>query len=78
MLERGSVVISLSGRDKGRKMVVVEIIDEDYVLVADGDLRKIEKPKRKKRKHIKKMNHDQVEIISNSQLATVLGGGVIG
>lgn len=77
MLVRGDVVLSLSGRDKGRTLAVVEVVDEDYVLVADGDLRKIEKPKKKKVRHIKKIKH-RVEIVSNSQLANVLGGEVIG
>lgn len=78
MLERGDVVMSLSGRDKGKKLAIVEILDKDYVLVANGALRKIEKPKRKKVIHIKKIKHDRVEIISNSQLAIALGGEVIG
>ena len=49
----GSVVLSLSGRDKGRMLVVVGIIDDSYVYVADGRLRRVESPKRKKIKHIK-------------------------
>lgn len=78
MLIRGDVVLSLAGRDKGRKLAVVDALDKDYVLVVDGDLRKIEKPKRKKIIHLKKINQDRVEIISNSQLADALGGEVIG
>lgn len=49
----GSVVLSLCGRDKGRMLVVVGIIDDSYVYVADGRLRRVESPKRKKIKHIK-------------------------
>lgn len=52
MYRTGDLVISKSGRDKGRKLVVVKVTDENYVLIADGDLRKIEKPKVKKVKHI--------------------------
>lgn len=48
----GKVVFSKTGRDKGRKFIVVDTIDENYVFVADGDLRKIEKPKKKKIKHL--------------------------
>lgn len=44
----GSVVLSLCGRDKGRMLVVVGIIDDSYVYVADGRLRRVESPKRKK------------------------------
>ena len=41
----GSIVTSLCGRDKGRSFVVVEIIDADYVYIADGRLRRVESPK---------------------------------
>lgn len=52
-IEPGQLVISKAGRDKGKKFVVIKIIDQDHVLISDGDLRKIEKPKKKKLKHIK-------------------------
>lgn len=48
----GRVVFSKTGRDMGRKFIVVDILDEDYVLISDGDLRKVEKPKKKKIKHL--------------------------
>ncbi|MGB9840453.1 RNA-binding protein [Thermovenabulum sp.] len=51
-VELGQLVISKAGRDKGRPMIVVKIIDKEYVLVADGELRRIEKPKKKKLKHL--------------------------
>ena len=49
----GQIVYSKSGRDAGRKLLVVGIIDENYVEVADGNLRKINNPKKKKIKHLK-------------------------
>ena len=48
----GELVHSIAGRDAGRKFLVVKVIDEKYILISDGDLRKIEKPKKKKVKHI--------------------------
>ena len=50
----GSVVYSKSGRDKGRYYVVVDVDNEDkeYIYIADGCLRKVTSPKRKKKKHI--------------------------
>ena len=44
----GSVVFSRSGRDAGRFYVVIEIVDDEYVTIADGDLRRVDKPKLKK------------------------------
>ena len=48
----GQVVYSKVGRDTGRKFIIFGIIDESYVLIADGDLRRIDKPKKKKLKHL--------------------------
>ena len=50
--EVGTVVLSKAGRDAGRYFVVVGVADNQHVLVADGDLRKIAKPKKKKTKHL--------------------------
>lgn len=49
----GILVISISGRDKGRTLMIVESVDENYVKVADGTLRRKETPKLKKLKHLK-------------------------
>ncbi len=53
----GQIVCSKAGRDKGKFMVVVEIIDSQYVRVCDGQTRKIDKAKKKKVKHLAKTNH---------------------
>ena len=49
----GSKVISKAGRDEGRLFLVVKELDQEYVLISDGDTRKVEKPKKKKRRHLK-------------------------
>ena len=48
----GRVVRSKAGRDMGRLFLVVGVIDEEHRLIADGDLRKLEKPKKKKLRHL--------------------------
>ena len=48
----GQVVQSTQGGDAGRDFVVVGIIDQSYVLIADGALRRIDRPKKKKVKHL--------------------------
>jgi ribosomal protein L14E/L6E/L27E len=48
----GRLAVSSQGRDKGRWMVVVGLVDGEHVLVADGSLRKLEKPKKKRLKHL--------------------------
>lgn len=51
----GELVVSLAGRDSGRLFMVVGAVDDRYIMISDGDLRKIEKPKKKKIKHVKSM-----------------------
>lgn len=60
----GQVVYSKAGRDAGKKFIVVDVIDELYVLISDGDLRRIEKPKKKKIKHLK-LSEEVIENISD-------------
>ena len=48
----GQYVQSTQGRDAGKTFIVVGIADENHVLIADGKLRSIEKPKKKKVKHL--------------------------
>ena len=52
-VEIGRVVISKCGRYLGRLFLVTGEIDEDFVLIADGDTHKIAKQKKKRRKHLK-------------------------
>lgn len=52
----GKVAYSKAGRDKGRLFVVINVINEKFAMIADGDLRKIENPKIKNLKHIKITN----------------------
>ncbi len=49
----GSVVYSRAGRDKGRFFLVVEIVDDEFVRIADGKTRLLAKAKLKKIKHLK-------------------------
>lgn len=51
-IAKGQVVKSRAGRDKGRIFLVADIIDQESVFVVDGDLRKLDNPKKKKIKHL--------------------------
>lgn len=43
----GVVAVSKAGRDAGRSFVILQVLDDQYVLIADGELRKVQNPKRK-------------------------------
>ncbi|MGI6172690.1 MAG: RNA-binding protein [Christensenellales bacterium] len=48
----GRVVVSKAGRDEGRRFVVIEEIDGDFVRIANGLLRTMGRPKKKRRRHL--------------------------
>ncbi len=64
-LEKGTVVYSLAGHDKGDFQVVVEF-DDKYAKVCDGKYRPLERPKKKKLIHIKVTN----TVLSEDSLKT--------
>ena len=50
-IAKGGIVRSISGRDAGRLYFVLQT-QSDRVLIADGQLRRLEKPKQKNVKHL--------------------------
>ena len=53
----GEVVYSKAGRDKDKPFVVLEVIDGQFVMLADGRMRRVDKPKKKKMKHLLKSGY---------------------
>ena len=51
-MEVGRVVMSKQGRDRDRCFVILSVVDDQYVMMADGLTRKLDHPKRKKVKHL--------------------------
>ena len=51
-MNTGDIVTSLNGRDKDRRFIIIET-DNEYSLISNGKNRRLEKPKRKKNKHLK-------------------------
>ncbi|MBQ4562494.1 MAG: KOW domain-containing RNA-binding protein [Clostridia bacterium] len=68
----GRFAQSTAGRDEGRVFVIVGTPNENFVLLCDGELRRLEKPKRKKLKHIKLLANDPVEIPETNKKLTEL------
>jgi len=61
-LDIGEIVKSKTGRDQGRVFVVFGKADNNHVLIVDGSLRRIDRPKKKKIKHLAKLNIVSKEI----------------
>ena len=79
-IDRSSLIVSKAGRDKGQLFFVIDA-DEQYVYLADGKSRKLEKPKRKKRRHVLFVAEDDTRLsdkikreekITNSELRRTL------
>lgn len=47
----GKIAVSMAGHDKGKVYVIVKE-EQEYVYLCDGNLKLLEKPKKKNRKHI--------------------------
>ncbi len=67
-IEISNIVISLNGRDKGKPFFVLDK-EDIYAMLCDGRSRRIDKPKRKKIKHIR------LETRSDSQTALNIKNG---
>jgi ribosomal protein L14E/L6E/L27E len=55
-MQIGQIVFSKCGRDKGRAFVVLNV-DAEYIYLVDGSLRSLDRPKKKKVKHVQPTNH---------------------
>ena len=55
------VVVSTAGRDQGEWFYVIDE-DPDYLMLANGKDRTLEKPKRKKRKHVQKVLRSETRV----------------
>ena len=72
-IQKGSVVRSKAGRDKGIVFMVLSL-EADSAYIADGKKRKVENPKRKKLKHLQGYN-DVLNIegeVTNSKVRKAL------
>ncbi len=81
-IEKSNIVRSGAGRDKG-KLFVVLAVEGEYLLLADGKSRKVESPKRKKRRHVLFVSSEETRLsekikseekITNSELRRTLAG----
>ena len=79
-IAKSNIVRSDAGRDRG-KLFIVLAVQGEYLLLADGKSRKVESPKRKKRKHVLFVAADETRVsqkiindekVTNSELRRTL------
>lgn len=61
--ELGQIVKSTAGRDSGEYFIIVQK-DEQYVYLVDGASRRLEAPKKKKKKHLQ-ITHGVAQTIAD-------------
>ena len=60
-ISKSDIIVSLAGRDQGELFYVVDV-EENYVLIANGKGRKLENPKRKKLKHVRRVSRTETRV----------------
>ena len=65
----GQVVRILQGREAGQYAIILKTIDDRFVLLADGEKRKYDSPKKKNRSHVELIDYVSPEV-QNSLLET--------
>ena len=64
--EFGSVIISKAGHDKGEYFVILKS-DSEYVYLVDGINRTLEKPKKKKIKHVQFIHYKDENLVKKNE-----------
>ncbi len=69
-LDIGRVVKSRQGRDEGRYFVILQVVDDQFVMLCDGLTRKLDHLKKKKVKHLqpKPLRMDVLSLLETNQL----------
>ena len=62
LFDISDVVISTAGHDKGEIFYVVST-DDQFLYLANGKDRTLDKPKRKKRKHVQKVLRSETRVV---------------
>lgn len=68
---KGMLAISKAGHDKNQIFYIIEENNE-YVYLADGKCRTLEKPKKKKKKHIQIIKEQQTKLTTNEEIKRIL------
>ena len=60
----GRVVFSKKGRDKTRYFVVLYMVDAEFVMMGDGNTRKLDHLKKKRLKHLTACPYEAPELVA--------------
>ncbi|MBH1941240.1 KOW domain-containing RNA-binding protein [Mobilitalea sibirica] len=66
----GAFVLSKAGRDSGKCYVIFHI-ENEYVYLVDGKFRMIDRPKKKKKKHVEMFSYINQDLVDKVNSKTV-------
>lgn len=75
MPQLGQIVKVLRGRDSGKYAIIVDIIDQRFVKIADGEKRKFDQAKRKNLLHLQLEDTVSSEVVVSLEESGRVTGG---
>ena len=70
--EKGMLAKSLAGHDKGKIYVIINI-EETVIYLADGEIRTLDKLKKKKKKHVQLIRQkNDIENVDDAGIKSIL------
>ena len=73
MINIGDIVVSTAGHDRGEYYLVIEC-DKDFIYVANGRLKTLDKPKKKNIKHVSRLGKSDEFIENGHQVLAHISG----
>lgn len=71
----GQYVKVLRGRDRGKYAIIIRKVDDRFVMIADGDKRKFDQPKKKNLLHLQLMNAHSPEVVESIKETSRVSNG---
>lgn len=71
----GQIVKIKRGRNAGKYAVIIEFVDEKFALIADGDKRKFDQPKKKNILHLELQNEVCREVVESIKETSRVSNG---
>lgn len=65
--QHGQIVLINSGSDAGQYAIIIRLLDDRYVMLADGGRKKFDRPKKKNVQHLQLLNYISPEVQTSLQ-----------
>ncbi len=76
-LQLWELVTSRAGRDAGQAYLVCELGTDGFARLTDGDKRRVETPKKKNIRHLRRYQARAIELVARSNSGTLVKNGEV-